>query len=324
MHKLAVLLLSVAILSSCGNEKPVETGKIEEKKAQSEKLAIPKFDIQGHRGARGYYPENTLNGFRLAISQGVTTLEMDAIISKDGEVIVSHEPWLSHVICLNPDGQKFSEEEEKAFNMYKMNYEEIQEFNCGRLEHPRFPEQDRADEPKPRLADIIRGVESYLSLENRASVWYNIETKSSPEGDNIYHPEPKEFVGLLVKTITAGGIKDRCVIQSFDVRTLQEAHRQFPEIPLALLVEGSENGIEKLDQLGFVPEIYSPNFESLNFEMVKGLQRKGMRVIPWTVNEPGDIEKLMAMGVDGIISDYPDRVVYAYEEISKALSMNQN
>ena len=311
MNRIVVLLFSAAMLFSCAKEKASEN-KADESSTNISELEQPEIsdlDIQGHRGARGYYPENTLEGFKIALEIGVSTLEMDAVISKDGVVVLSHEPWISHSICTDKKGNTFTEEKEKKYNIYKMKYEEIEKFKCGTLMNPRFPDQIQAEEPKPKLSDIISGVEKLTTELNREATYYNIETKSSPEGDNLYHPEPQEFVQKLVKVIQEGGIENRTIIQSFDIRTLQVAHEQYPEIKLALLVEGNEDGIEKLDKLGFTPEIYSPNFESLDQELVEGLQEKGMKVIPWTVNEPEDIEKLIVMGVDGIISDYPDRVI---------------
>ncbi|MCI4669292.1 MAG: glycerophosphodiester phosphodiesterase [Bacteroidia bacterium] len=317
MEKMLVLLIPALLLLSCGED---NSGRAVDhsSKQGSEKIENLKFDIQGHRGARGYYPENTLAGFKIAIDQGVTTLEMDVIITKDKQVILSHEPWLSHSICLDPDGNSISEENEKSFNMYQMNYEAILEFDCGSKGNPRFPEQEKLSESKPRLAEIIAAVEKYVSEKGLNPVFYNIETKSSPKGDNIFHPEPKEFVELLLDVVKEGKTLERTTIQSFDIRTLKEVHQIDSEISLALLVGGEEDGIAKLDKLGFVPAIYSPNYELLDIRTIGGLKGKGVKIIPWTVNEAEDIQKLLRMGVDGIISDYPDRVVNALEEHKSA------
>lgn len=274
--------------------------------------AEPEFDIQGHRGARGYYPENTINGFLLAMEMGVTTLEMDAVIAGDGEVMVSHEPWISATFCQEPNENPISEEDEKRLNIYKMSFDEVMAYDCGRKAHPRFPKQQKEFVGKPRLADVITKVQEQIEEGRAKPVWYNIETKSSPEGDNIYHPEPKEFVRKLMEVIQAGGIEDFTVIQSFDIRTLQEVHKTYPNMKTALLIGEMEFPLShQLTQLGFMPEIYSPNHELLNEELVSELHNMGLKVIPWTVNDPKRIKELIDMGVDGIISDYPDLVYKA-------------
>lgn len=273
--------------------------------------AQTKMDVQGHRGCRGLMPENTIPAFLKAIDLGVTTLEMDAVISKDGKVIVSHEPFMSHVICRGPEGENITEEEEKSYNIYQMTYEEIRECDCGSLLHPGYPEQQKLTVSKPLLSEAIREVEAYLEDNNLAKVRYNIETKSTPEGDNTFHPEPKKFVDLLMEVIEEGGIADRSTIQSFDMRTLQYAHQQYPDMELALLVGNAKSPQKNLDALGFVPEIYSPYYKLVSKKTVDFAREKNMQIIPWTVNEPKDIRKMIKLEVDGIISDYPDRVISA-------------
>ena len=145
-------------------------------------------------------------------------------------------------------------------------------------------------------------------------MWYNIETKTDPQGDNIYHPTPEPFVDALVSIIEGKGIADRVVIQSFDLRTLQVAHTKYPYIKLALLVGDTTAPAVYLDSLGFTPYIYSCSYTLLKKQDVVNLQRQGMKVIPWTVNLPVDIQRLIDWGVDGIISDYPDRVIAARKQ----------
>lgn len=271
------------------------------------------IDVQGHRGCRGLMPENTIPAFLKAIDLGVTTLEMDAVISKDGKVVVSHEPFLSHVICRDPKGREISEEVEKTYNLYEMNYEEISQCDCGSRIHPDYPEQHKFSESKPLLSEVINEVEAYIEKNKLTAVRYNIETKSTPEGDGVYHPEPGEFVDLLMEVIQEGKIAERTTLQSFDVRTLQYAHTQHPDMELALLVGNVKSLKRNLETLGFVPEIYSPYYKLVRKKTVQQAQEKGMRIIPWTVNKPKDIQKMISLGVDGIISDYPDRVVRALQ-----------
>lgn len=269
------------------------------------------IDIQGHRGARGLWPENTVPGFLKAIDMGVHTLEMDVVISQDNQVLLSHEPFLSHEICLTEDGEAITEENERSYNLYQMDYASIRRCDCGSKAHPRFPAQQKVAAFKPLLAEVIDSAEVYARQRNLPPLRYNIETKSSPAGDSIFHPKPGRFVDLLMEVLTEKGIKERVTIQSFDVRTLQEAHARYPEMELVLLVENKDGVLTNIDRLGFIPQVYSPDFSLLTNASVAEIQKMGMQLIPWTVNEVADIEAMLSMGVDGIISDFPDRVVSA-------------
>ena len=266
-------------------------------------------DVQGHRGCRGLRPENTVPAFIHALALGVTTLELDVVVSQDQQLVVSHEPYLSHLICTGPHGEEITAAQEKQYNLYQMPYAEIRRCDCGSQQHPDFPEQQTVAAPKPLLTDMIDSVEQYLRQHNRPPVGYNIEIKSSPAGDGVYHPAPKEFVSLLLAVINEKGIVERTNLQSFDVRPLQEARRQAPTLRQALLV-GNPGGIRKnLKELGYVPEIYSPHFGLVNKKLRDYTREQGMQLIPWTVNERDDIRKMLDLEVDGIISDYPGRVL---------------
>ncbi|MEZ4772081.1 MAG: glycerophosphodiester phosphodiesterase family protein [Bacteroidia bacterium] len=267
------------------------------------------LDIQGHRGCRGLMPENTIPGFLRAIDLGVNTLEMDAVITKDGQVVLSHEPFFNHEISLKPNGEEILEEEERSHNIFEMTWEEVQLYDCGTKIHPRFPNQQKMAVSKPLLKDVITAAENYARGKGVAPLMYNIETKCTPATDNIFHPEPEVFARLLMEVVNEGGIAERATIQSFDVRTLQIIHRDFPNQSLALLVENKETPEWNLSQLGFVPTIYSPDFLLVDDNLMDFVHEKGMKIIPWTLNENPDIQRMLDIGVDGIISDYPDRVI---------------
>ncbi len=267
--------------------------------------------MQGHRGARGLAPENTLPAFRRALDLGVTTLELDTVVSADGEVVVSHDPFVSSTFCSHPDGTPVQPDEEADLAIYGMPYAEVARFDCGRRGHPLFPRQEAQAAAKPRLRDVVRLAEAYAREHARPPVFYNVETKSTPEGDGRLHPPPAEFVRLLWDVVGGEGIAERFTLQSFDVRTLQEAQRCRLPVRLALLVERGEAGPAEslsagLDALGFVPDIYSPNYHLVDRAVVEEAHRRGMLVIPWTVNEPDEMRRLRALGVDGLITDYPD------------------
>lgn len=272
------------------------------------------LDIQGHRGCRGLLPENTIPAFIKAVELGVTTLELDVVISQDKQVVVSHEPFLSHIICLSPTGETISAEEEKKYNLYEMPYAKIAECDCGSRAHPQFPEQKNFPAHKPLLSDVINTVEQFIAENGYDPVLYNIETKSSEAGDGIFHPAPNEFVDLLVNIIRAKKIQDRTVVQSFDVRTLQVIKARNVDLDLALLVGNTDTPEQNLKNLGFTPEIYSPHHNLVNKNLMSLAKQKSIKVVPWTVNEREDIQQMLAVGVDGIISDYPNRVIEITKE----------
>ena len=269
------------------------------------------FDIQGHRGCRGLMPENTIPAFLYAAQLGCTTLELDVVISQDGEVVVSHEPFLSHEFCSAPLGNAIAADSEQVFNLYKMPYALIKSCDCGTRPHPRFPEQRKIPTYKPLLRDAIDSVEQYIQTQQKQPVWYNIEIKRVAQQDSIFHPTAAIFVEKTLQVIRQKGILDRTILQCFDLETLRLVHQAEPHLATALLVEESQSkGIEAdVEALGFVPTIYSPDFKLVTTTTVAYAHRNGMRVVPWTVNKRSDMQDMIRLGVDGIITDYPDRLI---------------
>lgn len=267
----------------------------------------PNLDLQGHRGCRGLLPENTLPAMLKAIDLGVTTLEMDVVITADSQVILSHEPFFNHEIATHPDGRPVTEAEEKSLNIFRMTYAETLRFDVGARRHPRFPEQQPVPAQKPLLADLVDSVEAYAARKGR-TLYYNIETKSTPATDGVYHPGPEVFTQLLLSVLRQKGILARTIIQSFDPRTLQVVHSRQPGVKTSLLVEDYDTADLEvhLAQLGFTPFAYSPFYGHVNSRLVAQCREKGMQLIPWTVNTLEEMKKLKAVGVDGLISDYPN------------------
>ena len=265
------------------------------------------IDKQGHRGCRGLMPENTIPAMIHAIGMGVTTLEMDVVITKDKQVVLSHEPFFNHEISTKPDGSFIEEKEEKNYNIYRMTYEEVKTFDVGLKPHPRFPGQEKMKAVKPLLSDVFDSVKNYMMMARRPFPYYNIETKCLPSTDNSYHPAPGEFVELLMKVIQEKQLEEMVIIQSFDTRTLKYLHQHYPEIKTALLIEENDgNKIEeKINEMGFMPSILSPHYSLVTDQLLKDWHSKNKKVIPWTVNDKPTIDKLIKMGVDGIITDYP-------------------
>lgn len=273
-----------------------------------------KVSIEGHRGARGYVPENTIPSFLLALDQGADTLEMDVVISSDKKVVVSHEPWFSSAISLDPTGQRIPKEIEREHIIYQMKYSQVVRYDVGSIGNPEFSQQRKEKAVKPLLEDVIKKAESHAKSKKLPPVRYNIEIKSDPKGDRLFHPEPAEFAKLVVDVITKQKIDGRSIIQSFDVRALQAVKEIAPNMPLALLVSAAGPPQANIDKLGFTPNTYSPNFSLVNEELIHFCREKGMRIVPWTVNEIADLEKMAKFDIDGIISDYPDRAVQVFRK----------
>ena len=257
-------------------------------------MSNAQLDIQGHRGCRGLYPENSIPAFLHAIDLGVHTLEFDVVISKDKKVIVSHEPFMNHEICKTPDGESFSSAEEAKHNLYELTYEEIKSYDCGTLYFDKFPEQEKLFTHKPSLEDVVKGVKAKLSEVNLPSINYNIEIKRKDKWDNSYHPEYKEFADLVIAEIQALGIMEHTTVQCFDVPTLQYLHESYPDVKLVYLIY-NKNGIAKnLEILGFSPAVYSPYHGLVKAGTSEFCKERNIQLIPWTVNEVEDMQNLIA------------------------------
>jgi glycerophosphoryl diester phosphodiesterase len=289
---------------------------------------VASFDLQGHRGARGLRPENTLAGFAFALDLGVDTLELDCAVTRDGVVVVSHAP------VLNPDHTRdehgrFLETAGPALST--LSYDQLQQYDVGRLRPgtpyaARFPDQQPVDgERIPRLADVFALARSRAN----ADVRFNIETKLSPDQPQLtLAPEP--FARVVVDAVRDAGMAGRTTIQSFDWRTLMVVHRIAPEIATVALTDqqpgydtvevgrpGPSPWLGGLDVDAFggsVPKlvqasgarVWSPDYLDLDAKLVAEAHALGLAVVPWTVNEPAEMRRVLALGVDGMISDRPD------------------
>ncbi len=277
----------------------------------SQSIVAQIFDIEGHRGCRGLMPENTIEAFLHALQYKVTTLELDVCITADKQVVVSHEPYMNSLFCSFANGQAVKKGDEKQLNLYKMNYDEIRKFDTGIRGNVNFPEQKKISTYKPLLADVFKQIEQYLKENNLPLVNYNIEIKSEAKEYNISQPEVGEFSELVYKIIVENIKPKRIVLQSFDFEVLKYwkskiINGQFEKVQLAALVE-MEGVKPTFKKLGFLPDIFSPYFKQLSTGKVALCHKKGVKVIPWTVNEIADMKKMKEMGTDGLITDYPNR-----------------
>lgn len=298
------------------------------------------LDIQGHRGARGLAPENTLPAFARALAIGVTTLELDCAITKDGVVVVSHDPALNPDITRGPDGN-WLKKTGPAF--WSLAYEETLRYDVGRLNPAsdyarRWPEQQPVDGTRvPRLADLF----ALVKKSDNDTVRFNIETKVFPQEPELT-TTPEDFARRLVAAIRAGGMEHRASIQSFDWRALQVVQKEAPTIPTVCLTveKGFMDGIQRNQATspwtagyhvsrygGSIPRmvkaaggaIWSPYHAETTRAQVKEAQALGLKVVVWTVNEPADMRRLIEWGVDGIISDRPDLLRQSAGEMGVAL-----
>jgi glycerophosphoryl diester phosphodiesterase len=286
--RLLILLLPVIVLAGCSHHR------------------LTDMDVQGHRGCRGLMPENSIPAFERALELGANTLELDVVITGDSQVLVSHEAWFSHEFCLDSLGREINPEEEQQFNLHRMTCPEIRRFDCGSKVHPRFPQQKKMVVHKPLLREVITACEARATEYRRDLPYYNIEVKWEVGGEGIFQPPVEEFARLVLSVLGEFELGDRVNLQSFDLPTLREIHRQAPDMRLALLVDENEDYRKKYAELGFQVELLSPWFKLVDEEMITWARERGMKVVPWTVNDKADMERMVSLGVSGIITDYPD------------------
>lgn len=265
--------------------------------------------VQGHRGDRGNFPENSIPAFISAVKKGVQVVELDLAISKDRQVVVSHEPYMHHTYMLQPNGTPITKEEEKSFNLFTMPYDSIKKFDLGSKGNINFPNQLKQKNYKPLLSEVIDTLNRYRNKNQLPEIKYNIEIKSIPAQYGIYQPYPEDFVNLVMKVVKEKNIASNVNLQSFDIQILEVINRVYPSIEVAYLVTDGKVK-ENLSKLSFQPEIYSPHYKLISdIKVVKEVHELGMKIIPWTINQQQDIERMKRLGVDGLITDYPERAL---------------
>jgi glycerophosphoryl diester phosphodiesterase len=282
------------------------------------------FDLQGHRGTRGLAPENTLAGFERALDIGVTTLELDIHLTSDGVPVITHDPQLNPALTRAGGGQWVAE---PAPLIMSMTLAQLQTYDVGRLKPDTryaqtYPEQQPADGQRiPTLAQLFERIKA----RGDERVRFNVELKLTPQQPAVT-PPPAAIVQATLDVIRLHRMEQRVSLQSFDWRILQEVKRQAPTIPLAALTIRQRSldnlsdgrwtaGLTLAQHGGSVPkmvkavgaQIWSPYFGELTPDLLREARSLGLKVIPWTVNDPSAIDNMLAWGVDGLITDYPDR-----------------
>jgi glycerophosphoryl diester phosphodiesterase len=268
-------------------------------------------EVHGHRGCRGLFPENTLPAFLHAVALGVDVVELDVVISQDQQVVVSHEPWLSAKLGCDALGQLIDPAQEQQYNLYQLPYAIIQRCTVGEWAHPGFPTQQPVRSYRPLLREVLQQVNT-ISQQMGRTVSFSVEIKSSVAGDDIFHPQPRQFVELVVAELQAARVIAHTTLLSFDVRILQAARQAYPTLALCLLVEDLLPSVAILfNDLGFEPEALGPDFQLLSGATIQSIRTAypRLRLVPWTVNSLSDLKLVMGWQVDAITTDYPDRLL---------------
>jgi len=248
----------------------------------------PRIEVQGHRGARAVLPENTLPAFEHAIEAGADVLELDLAVTRDNALVVSHDPVLNPRICRGP---------KPGAVIREITLEELRRYDCGSLRNPQFPKQQLV--PGTRIPTL----DEVLALASRGSFHFNLETKSFP-GQPEYTPPPEEFARLVVEAVRGRGLAARVIVQSFDFRTLHAVKRLAPEIRLSALWGQRERDFVSIAREAGAG-IVSPQHKLVTASQVRQAHQAGLKVVAWTANTPEEWDRLIAGGVDGIITDDP-------------------
>ncbi|MBN2358096.1 MAG: glycerophosphodiester phosphodiesterase [Deltaproteobacteria bacterium] len=262
-----------------------------------------RIEVHGHRGARARFPENTLPAFAHALQQGVDWIELDLVVTADDALAVMHDPVLNPLICSRADGSAAPD----GWLVREHTLAELQAFDCGRLRHPRFAQQQTVPgTPVPTLDEVIALVERSPSPTSR-SVQLNVELKLVP-GLPRQAPTPERFAALAVDCLRRHGMVQRSQIQSFDHRALAAVRKLEPALRLAALVDETHPDLVALARAVGAGTV-APHQRWLTAEDVAALHRARIRVVPWTVNDAADWQRLADWGVDGIISDDPAALI---------------
>ena len=267
----------------------------------------PSIDVQAHRGGAGLMPENTIPAMQNALDLGVNTLEFDLHLSQDGQVVVSHDNHFHPRYSTRPDGTLIQEEDPKEY-LYTMPYDSIAKYDVGQRFVERWPGQVKMAVSKPLASELIDFAEGYA----KTPVNYNIEIKSWPgEGEGTLWPEYHVFCDTCVPLLLSKNLGSRLIVQCFDTRALNYMHATWPELTLSYLTEDYDGGdIEALLQnLDFVPQWWSPESSVVTPENVAWCHAHGIGVVPWTVDDPAEMRRLVDCGVEAIISNYPDVLI---------------
>lgn len=299
-HSFAIVASALAAVLAVGCATPEETYKV---------------DVQAHRGGMGLYPEESLEAMLNSVDLGVNTLEMDLCVSQDHKVMLSHDKYFHHRYSTRPDGTPVMAGDEKVY-LYTLPYSEIVKWDTGIKENPDWPEKKCIPTHKVLAADVVTAVEEYTKEKGLPPMYYNIEIKSDDEeGEGTLWPEYHEFTDVCMAVLDSLNLGDRLIIQCFDERALNYINEKYPGHRISSLWESWEKDFDaQMALLDFIPEWVSPPSENVDSLFMARAHEKGMKVVTWTVDDPAEMKRLMDLRVEGIISNYPDRLLKAVAE----------
>ena len=288
-----------------------------------EKPAVTGIDLQAHRGGAALMPENTFSSMKNALELGVNTLEMDLQLSADEQVVVSHDNYFHRRCSIRPDGTLIQKGDPKEY-LYTMPYDSIASYEVGLRPTEQWPRKKLISEHVPLASDLLDFTEKYARELGRPLPGYNIEIKSSPdEGEGTFWPDYREFCDRCIPLLLSKNLGERLVVQSFDVRSLEYIHKNWPQVALSFLTK-KDTGIEDiLSRLSFSPQWWSPHYSVVTADNVAYCHSLGIKVVPWTVDDPCNIRRVAGCGVDAIISNEPAMLIaiigqegYGYPRLS--------
>jgi glycerophosphoryl diester phosphodiesterase len=257
--------------------------------------------VVGHRGCRGVMPENTIESFREALKRGVDGIEWDVVVNGEGKLVVSHEPYFHKDFCFDPTGKDI--QDESLYNIFKMSQDEIEGFDCGTKSHHNFPDQQKMKTTKPLLADVVKSLPGI----KRKRIFFEIKSDEPEYGKS--QPFPSDYAKLILNEVKEYGLASICYM-SFDKNILEELHKIDPKLNLVYLSE--KKAIKKsLEQLSFKPNSVGLYYKTINKRNIDLLREQNIGVYAWTVNNADEAHEMMDFSIDGIITDYPRRIIEA-------------
>ncbi|MBI3550901.1 MAG: glycerophosphodiester phosphodiesterase [Elusimicrobia bacterium] len=265
--------------------------------------AAPAVKVHGHRGTRGMRPENTLAAFREALRVGVDALELDMGVTKDDAVVVSHDQRVNPDHCLDAAGKPLTD----SPPIRVLTLKQFKSYDCGSLRNPRFPDQVLSPGERMPTLDEVFELVARSTYPAAKTVEFNIETKIVPSAPEL-SPEPERFALLVAAAVERRGLASRVILQSFDYRTLAALRKRLPQVRLSLLTSDNLFDLSAAARsLG--ADFVSPDQQWITKDEVRRLHADGVQVLPWTVNDEAGWDRMIELGVDGIITDYPERLI---------------
>ena len=263
-----------------------------------ETISQHKIKFIGHRGSRGTYPENTIEGFKKAIAYGADGIEWDIIVNKNNEIIISHEPFIDTTYCQTLHKEKGDTKK----NLYEMSSEEIKLIDCCSKFYEKFPNQEKIIESKPLLKEVEKELIGYKGV-------VLFEIKSEPSLVNEYYPNPQEYADIIYSHVKDSPLKLNYIYMSFDPEILNELYTLMPKERFVLLENNPFKSFSKLkESLHFTPHAFGLNYKIITPKFVNKSHKENIEIYAWTVNEIEISNELVKIGVDVIITDYPNYI----------------